>query len=114
MRGIEWYYKRSIVASKYRFFFEQYNFPQRSKHKRKNEKLNKSDSPWGLVYNLSQVTGIPVYDVLYKWSFENILLFSRATPSYDVEEEKKEKEWDERLDANNPDNFKNDADIIYE
>ena len=114
MRRIEYDYKQNVVSSKHRFFFEQYNFPKRSKRKRKNEKLNRSDSPWGLVYNLSQSTGIPVYDVLYKWSFENILLFSRATPSYDVEEEKEEKEWDERLDANNPDNFKNDADIIYE
>lgn len=60
-----------------------------------------------MIYNLSQITGIPIHDVLYTWSFENLLLFSRATPSYDTdsEEEEKEEEWDERLNANNPDNF---------
>lgn len=59
-----------------------------------------------MIYNLSQITGIPIHDVLYTWSFENLLLFSRATPSYDTDsEEEKEEEWDERLNANNPDNF---------
>lgn len=59
-----------------------------------------------MIYNLSQITGISIHDVLYTWSFENLLLFSRATPSYDTDsEEEKEEEWDERLNANNPDNF---------
>lgn len=59
-----------------------------------------------MIYNLSRITGLSIYDVLYTWSFENLLLFSRATPSYETDsEEEKEEEWDERLDANNPDNF---------
>ena len=37
-------------------------------------------------------------------SYENLLLYSAATPGYDdVKEE--EDTWDESLDANNPDNF---------
>lgn len=59
-----------------------------------------------MIYNLSQITGISIHDVLYTWSFENLLLFSRATPSYETNNEEKEKiEWDDRLDANNPENF---------
>ena len=62
-----------------------------------------------MIYALSQSTGIPAYDILYKWSFENVLLLSRAVPSYSTDEEEQDNsnsfKWDERLDANNPDNF---------
>ena len=68
-----------------------------------------------MIYALSQSTGIPAYDILYKWSFENVLLLSRAVPSYSVDEEQdgNEDKWDEidrfkwnpKLDANDPDNF---------
>ena len=35
-----------------------------------------------------------------------MLLFSRSTPSCGSDkEEEQERQWDERLDANNPDNF---------
>lgn len=40
--------------------------------------------------------------VLYEMSYENLLLYSKATPCYDDEKD----EWDEALDANNPNNFK--------
>ena len=44
--------------------------------------------------------------MLHKWSYENLLLFSRSTPSCGSDkEEEQERQWDERLDANNPDNF---------
>ena len=60
-----------------------------------------------MIWNLAQITGLSIEDVLYKWSYENVLLFSRATPSYDTEDdnEKEGKKWNPRLDANNPDNF---------
>lgn len=60
-----------------------------------------------MIYNLSQNTGLSIDDILYKWSFENVLLFSRATPSYDTDskEEKNKNKWNPALDANNPDNF---------
>ncbi len=38
-------------------------------------------------------------------SYENLVLYGCATPQYDDE---KEEEWDDRLDANNPDNFSNE------
>lgn len=41
-------------------------------------------------------------------SYVNLILYSRATPLHDDVEE----EWDDSLDANNPDNF-NDKKEIY-
>lgn len=40
--------------------------------------------------------------VLYEMSYANLLLYSRAAPSYDDEDVD---EWDDKLDVNNPDNF---------
>lgn len=40
--------------------------------------------------------------ILHGISYENLLLYSKATPCYDDEKDK----WDASLDANNPDNFK--------
>lgn len=53
-----------------------------------------------MIWSLSQSTGLSIDDILYKWSFENILLFSRATPSYEseTEEERKERERQEQFD----------------
>lgn len=61
-----------------------------------------------MIWNLSQATGLTIEDILYKWSYENVLLLSRATPSYDTKKDKddEEKKWNPKLDANNPDNFK--------
>jgi hypothetical protein len=39
-------------------------------------------------------------------SYENILMYTAATPSYNDEKD----EWDDSIDANNPDNFKNNND----
>lgn len=59
-----------------------------------------------MIWNLSQITGISIEDILYKWSYENVLLFSRATPSFDKDEPETEPErFDPRLDANDPDKF---------
>lgn len=59
------------------------------------------------MWNLSQATGLSIEDILYKWSYENVLLFSRATPSYDTADKKEEKDekWNPKFDANDPNNF---------
>ena len=36
-------------------------------------------------------------------SYQNLLMYSAATPHYDDEKD----EWDDSIDANNPDNFIN-------
>lgn len=46
-------------------------------------------------------------EVLYEISYENLIMYSAATPQYDDE---KEPEWDSTKDANNPDNFKERGD----
>lgn len=45
-------------------------------------------------------------EVLYDISYENLLLYSKATPCYDDVKD----DWDSTIDANNPDNFKGTAD----
>ena len=40
--------------------------------------------------------------VLYEMSYVNLLMYAYAVPSYD---DVGEDIWDDRLDANNPDNF---------
>lgn len=44
--------------------------------------------------------------ILHGISYQNLLLYNSASPSYDLEKKSEEREWDDRLDANNPDNFK--------
>lgn len=41
------------------------------------------------------------HEVLYEMSYENLLLYSAATPHYDDERD----EWDSSIDANDPKNF---------
>ncbi|MCI7356920.1 MAG: hypothetical protein MSK40_04315 [Parabacteroides sp.] len=61
-----------------------------------------------MIWSLAQSTGLSIEDILYKWSFENVLLFSRATPSYDTgeKEEDSKPKFIEALDMNNPDNIR--------
>ena len=63
-----------------------------------------------MIWSLSQSTGFSIEDILYKWSFESVLLFSRATPSYDTEYKEestcKKRKWIEALDMNNPANIR--------
>lgn len=56
---------------------------------------------------MSKGLDIPIEDVLYKYSYANLCLLSATLPSNEpmTEEEKKEAEWDDRLDANIPGNF---------
>ena len=58
-----------------------------------------------MIYSWAKMLNATPDYVLYEMSYANLLLYSRAVPSYDDEED----EWDDKLDANNPDNF-NDND----
>lgn len=49
--------------------------------------------------------GLTPYQVLYDYSYSNLVLLTAAIPAYDDIEDK---EWDSRLDANNPNNFGGD------
>jgi hypothetical protein len=56
---------------------------------------------------MSKGLGLSIEDVLYKYSYASLLLLSSTLPSYEpkTEEQKKEEEWDDSLDANIPGNF---------
>ena len=49
---------------------------------------------------------------MYEMSYENLILYSRAAPHFDDEGEK-EIEWDESMDANNPDNFTDNEEVVF-
>ena len=60
-----------------------------------------------MIWNLSQSTGLSIEDVLYNWSYENVLLFSMSTPSYDTDKyDHDDNKWVEALDMNNPSNIR--------
>lgn len=63
-----------------------------------------------MIYSWAKSLGVTPEHVLFEMSYKNLLLYGAAIPQYDDEEEK---EWDPKLDANNPDNFKqgNDTDL---
>ena len=50
--------------------------------------------------------GVSPHYVLYEISYENVIMYGKATPSYN---DLKEKAWDPTLDANDPNNFINNA-----
>lgn len=55
-----------------------------------------------MILGWAKNLNVPPEYVLYEMSHDNLLLYSKATPSYYDEKD----EWDDTLDANNPDNFK--------
>lgn len=64
-----------------------------------------------MIYGWAQALHATPEYILHGISYENLLLYNQASPSYDTGK-KQEEEWDESIDANNPDNFKskNDTD----
>ena len=50
--------------------------------------------------------GMTPETVLYDISYKNLMMYGYASPNYDDDENDDKPEWDESLDANNPDNFK--------
>lgn len=95
-----------------RFFFKHNYFPKRSKRAEKDSE--KSDSIWAVVYNTAKNLGVSPDYVLNEMSYLNVLMYNSATPSYDIECSKtNEVEWTaemDRIDANNPSNFKTEND----
>lgn len=73
----------------------------RSKQAKKHR--GSGDSVWGLVYNLSRIFETTPEYVLYEISYANLIMYGAAVPSFDDEKD----DWDDSIDANNPDNFKN-------
>lgn len=73
----------------------------RSKQAKKHR--GSGDSAWGLVYNLSRIFETTPDYVLYDISYANLVMYGAAVPSFDDEKD----DWDDSIDANNPDNFKN-------
>lgn len=47
--------------------------------------------------------------VLYEISYANLVLYTKATPYYDDEKD----DWDDSIDANNPDNFSNNNEEVF-
>lgn len=62
-----------------------------------------------MIYCWAKNLNTTVDDVLYNISYDNLVMYSSATPQYDDEEDN----WDDSLDANNPENFKGTADVVY-
>lgn len=58
-----------------------------------------------MIYSWAKMLNSTPDYVLYETSYENLLMYGYAAPSYDDEDEQ---EWDDSLDANNPDNFNDD------
>ena len=58
-----------------------------------------------MIYSWAKNLGCTVEHILYDMSYRNLLLYSAATPQFDDEKGEK-KDWNPKLDANNPDNFK--------
>ena len=59
-----------------------------------------------MIYSWAKNLGCTEEHLLYDMSYRNLLLYSAATPQFDDEKGDKKDNWDPKLDANNPDNFK--------
>jgi hypothetical protein len=53
---------------------------------------------------MSKNLGVSLDYILNEMSYENLIMYGYAIPSYEPKS-KEEKDWDDRLDANNPNNF---------
>lgn len=67
------------------------------------------DSIWGLIISWAKNLNVSTDVVLYDMSYVNLMLYSAATPQFDDEKDT----WDEKFDANNPDNFSNSEEEIF-
>lgn len=67
------------------------------------------DSIWGVILSWAKAFNTTFEHVLYDMSYLNCIMYSSAMPLYDDEEDM----WDDRLDANNPDNFDDNDEDIY-
>ena len=67
-----------------------------------------------MIYAWAQMFHTTPDYILHGISYQNLLLYNKAIPTYNTDPKKEEKEWDDRLDANNPDNFNDFTDLEYE
>lgn len=58
-----------------------------------------------MIYAWTQAFHTTPEYILHGISYENLILLSSAAPNYDIKDNSEE--WDESIDANNPDNFNN-------
>lgn len=56
------------------------------------------------MYGWAQALHATPEYILHGISYKNLLLYSQASPSYNTAD--KQEEWNDGIDANNPDNFK--------
>lgn len=54
-----------------------------------------------MIYSWAKNLNTTPEHVLYEMSYQNLLMYSAATPHYDDVKD----DWDDSIDANNPDNF---------
>lgn len=59
-----------------------------------------------MIYGWTQMFNTTPDYILHGLSFQNLLLFNKSIPLYSTDTKKEEKEWNDRLDMNNPDNCK--------
>ena len=55
---------------------------------------------------MSKNLGVSIDYILDEMSYENLIMYGYSTPA--PESGKKDDDWDDSLDANNPDNFNSD------
>lgn len=89
------------------FFFKHNHYPKRRERTETNDERN--DSIWAVVYCTAKNLGVSPSYVLNELSYINLLMYGHATPQYNPKS-KEEQEWDDSIDANNPNNFKSNND----
>ena len=54
-----------------------------------------------MIYSWAKNLNTTPEHILYDMGYQNLLMYSMATPHYDDVKD----DWDDSIDANNPDNF---------
>lgn len=62
-----------------------------------------------MIYGWTQTFHATPDYILHGISYQNLILYGNAAPAY-ITKTAEEEEWDDSIDANNPDNFKTDED----
>lgn len=88
-------------------FFRHYHFPKRSEYSKTDKGSGAlNDSIWATILGIARIFGKDEKYALYEISYTNAIMYSRAVPlAGDVSDGGDRPLYDDRLDANNPDNF---------
>ena len=101
-----------------RSFFLHYHFPKRGKHSKANKGSGAlNDSIWATVLGVAKTFGMTDKQALYDISYKNAIMYSKAMPMPDDENDDSSPEFDAGLDANDPNNFNkfndfNDEEVV--